>query len=227
MATYKSLPPGAGDFGLTKSIDPRSGLPRYMGTPAQFIASGLLTQEQIPNEPGCPKIRVFRFGNPDDRRDYKVTLCLKSRLIKLSVARLNEEDLARGREKYDREGAARRFKKAKLEEAKELDWLPVSANDYATRTVAYLRGVVTVPRKMLTAFGQGYSFDRASLDALEEAIEEALDDFEASARVTYRKDVRDQCVASVKAKTAQADPAFKSMMAVIVAGTPPADGTHP
>ena len=33
----------------------------YVGTRDAMIAAGLLSREQIPGEPGCPKTHVFRF----------------------------------------------------------------------------------------------------------------------------------------------------------------------
>lgn len=92
------------DFGLIESIDPWSDLPVYQGTPEQFIASGLLTPEQIPSEPGCPKIVAFRFES--DGRRYTVTRGRKSHVIKLRVSRPNKEEAKRIEDKTAREHEA-------------------------------------------------------------------------------------------------------------------------
>lgn len=80
---HSSTPANPAEFGLKEYADyHHQGL---CGTAEQFVASGLLSREQIPGEPGCPMVRALRFER--DGYEYAVNRGPVSRMVSFYVTR--------------------------------------------------------------------------------------------------------------------------------------------
>lgn len=107
------------------------------------------------------------------------------------------------REKYER---------AKDDEAKSLAWLPASHERYREMCMVMLLGGMEERIGRWLRKGQGgYRFADEAVEEIEDAIAHVIELLETG-RTTFRAADREKAVAAIKARTAQADPAFHSFM---------------
>jgi hypothetical protein len=160
------------------------------GTRDAMIAAELVTPEQVPGEPTCPKTHVFRFERAG--RLHTVSLFRHRTLVKLNVGLAREEVDAQ---------LAQRKAEHKVAE------LPASREKYEdlVRRCVSFGSVRCLPERL-----GGYSLSESAIDEFEQAVAEALD--ELLEHVTFSRAARDRAIAAWRQEAADADPDFARFM---------------
>jgi hypothetical protein len=179
----------------------------YIGTPGAMIAAGFLSPEQVPGDPACSAVKVFRFERAG--RHHIASLFRHGTLIRLHVGPTHEEAEAERDQECGRRVAE--------DCAKEIAWLPRSREQYAQR-VARAVSVRSAREFLLEPLG-GYRVSEGAWNEFEQAVDMALD--ELLEQVTFSRAARDREIAAWRQKAADADPGFAQFMRAVVEG---ADG---
>ena len=180
----------------------------YVGTREAMIAAGLLTLEQIPGGPGCPRTSVFSFVLDD--RPHKVSVSPKRGLVRLMVEGTSAEW-----ETYDaRCDALQKARDVAKEVRRQIELLPRSREAYCelARVLASVRSCRDV---LLRPIG-GYSITEAAWNEFEQTVDMACDDL--LEHVTFSRAARDRQIEAYRQQAAEADPEFARFMKAISAG---------
>lgn len=185
----------------------------YAGAGPALVVAGLVRAEWLPGSSGCPTATQYSVVVGD--RKVAIRKRGGGRFV-VAFGSTEAEMDADARVWGAAQMAEEALAVALADERRALAWLPNSRADFRGRMLNYLRDTVVVFDNLIRTFGAfGYRFDRQSLDALRDAIDDAHADFAAMSSVHVNPAVRAARIAALKAKTARADPAFAGFMSTI------------
>ena len=174
----------------------------YIGTRDAIVGVGLLTPEQVPGEPACPKTHVFRFER--EGRPYVVSISRKRGLVKFCPLP-TQEQWETWREQREAIAEAERVAE---DACKSIAALPRSREAYGL-VVRVLTSVRSARESLLSSRG-GYSLPERAVNEFVQAVDMALD--ELLEHVTFSRAAREREIAAWRQKAADADPAFARFM---------------
>jgi hypothetical protein len=192
----------------------------YCGTREELVAAAVVRQGMFPGDTGMGKTSYTHRGPP------KISVRRKNkRQFDVTIHCEREERVRR----YEIEQAHAELERAQADEAKDLDWLPESADDFRGRAITYLQETLRSRRSFIEILGAGYHFTAQAWKELDEAISDAIGDF-AETPIHYKGAERRAFIAKVKQRTAKADPFYQSQMMAIVAAaagqSPESEASH-